>query len=286
MRATTEMTADGLKRGRTDCTPYGELWTEQPGSQGKLPFRFTGKEMDEETGLYYYGARYLDPKTSRWISADPAMGDYVPRAPIDDEAKRHNENLPGMGGVFNYVNLHVYHYAGNNPVKLVDPDGETTIINNTKHWIIVRGEGAEIHAVMPGENYKTEDHQGLKAIDGILMHNGSAYKTNDGNKDATFTIIENEDGNLRIDPDSEGKAVNFTGDAIKALYNQSIFGQLLGQKEKSGMYKKGDGTIVGGSWWNSAMKKTGIADADLAYSANWNTKLAEFRKEYPDGFDD
>jgi len=31
----------------------------------KLSFRFTGKEMDEETGLYYYGARYLDPKYSR-----------------------------------------------------------------------------------------------------------------------------------------------------------------------------------------------------------------------------
>jgi hypothetical protein len=31
--------------------------------------------------------------------------------------------LPGMGGVYNYVNLHLYHYAGNNPVKLTDPDG-------------------------------------------------------------------------------------------------------------------------------------------------------------------
>jgi RHS repeat-associated protein len=66
------------------------------------PFRFTGKERDSETGLYYYGARYLDPKTSRWLSADSAMG-----------------------GVFNYVDLHVYHYAGSNPVKYTDPDGRS-----------------------------------------------------------------------------------------------------------------------------------------------------------------
>ena len=86
----------------------------------------TGKEYDTETGLYYYGARYLDSKTSRWLSGDPAMGEYVPSAPVDDEARKRNGSLPGMGGVFNYVNLHVYHYAGNNPVKLVDPDGRDT----------------------------------------------------------------------------------------------------------------------------------------------------------------
>ena len=79
--------------------------------------------MDEETGVNYYGARYLDPKYSGWLSGDPALSDYIPKAPIDDEAKKHNEKLPGMGGVFNVVNLHLYHYAGNNPVKYTDPDG-------------------------------------------------------------------------------------------------------------------------------------------------------------------
>ena len=114
----------GRQYEHIEYTPYGELWIEEVAAGlDKLPFRFTGKEMDEETGLYYYGARYLDPKYSRWLSGDPALSDYIPKAPIDDEAKKHNENLPGMGGVFNVVNLHLYHYAGNNPVKYTDPDG-------------------------------------------------------------------------------------------------------------------------------------------------------------------
>ena len=115
----------GRQYEHIEYTPYGELWIEEVAAGlDKLPFRFTGKELDEETGLYYYGARYLDPKYSRWLSGDPALGEYIPKAPIDDEAKKHNENLPN-GGVYNAINLHVFNYGNNNPIKYNDPDGKT-----------------------------------------------------------------------------------------------------------------------------------------------------------------
>nr|WP_276508049.1 RHS repeat-associated core domain-containing protein [Treponema putidum] len=140
----------GRQYEHIEYTPYGELWIEEVAAGlDKLPFRFTGKELDEETGLYYYGARYLDPKYSRWLSGDPALGEYIPQAPVNDEAKKHNENLPGLGGVYNTVNLHVYHYAGNNPVKYVDPDGKKIIVGITiaKTGIDLFGQHAFIMAI-------------------------------------------------------------------------------------------------------------------------------------------
>jgi len=88
---------------------------------GRKRCRYTGKEQDVETGLYYFGARYLDSKTGRWLSGDPALGDYVP------QSGRENKKLPN-GGVYNTVNFHVYHYSNNNPVKYADPDGEVPVI--------------------------------------------------------------------------------------------------------------------------------------------------------------
>jgi len=100
-------------------------------SNYSTPYKFTGKELDTETGLYYFGARYYDARLSRWISTDPALEKYLPK-PNDYDTEHDfywyilndsSGKLPGMGGVYNAVNLDMYHYAGQNPVKLVDPDG-------------------------------------------------------------------------------------------------------------------------------------------------------------------
>ena len=124
---------EGREYERIEYTPYGEYWVEKRAPENRtLPFKFTGKERDEETGLYYYGARYMDPRTSRWLSTDPALTDYIPMAPVDDNARKHNQNLPGMGGIYNSINMHLYHYAGNNPVKYTDPDGKKLTLSVDK----------------------------------------------------------------------------------------------------------------------------------------------------------
>ncbi|MFP4466058.1 MAG: RHS repeat domain-containing protein [Candidatus Goldiibacteriota bacterium] len=99
-------------------TPWGETWVEQRRGKDLFPkYQFTGKELDPETNLYYFGARYYDPQTSVWVSVDPALEVY-----LDTDV--------GQGGVFNTKNLSLYSYASINPLFYVDPDGKSNVKNN------------------------------------------------------------------------------------------------------------------------------------------------------------
>ena len=76
--------------------PSGEQFSEQRDSWA-TPYKFNSKELDAETGLYYYGARYYTPEIGIWLSVDPLSDKYPSLSP--------------------------FAYCANNPVMLVDPDG-------------------------------------------------------------------------------------------------------------------------------------------------------------------
>jgi len=111
--------------------PFGESWVEENSNTQRTPYLFSAKELDEETGLYYFGARYYDPRTSVWQSADPILSKYLPSG---DQNK--DRNLSGMGGVYKPLNLGLYSYGHANPVKFFDPDGKETQIIVTKDYVI------------------------------------------------------------------------------------------------------------------------------------------------------
>ncbi len=71
---------------------------EESDNKGVPPYRFNAKELDEETGLYYYGARYLDPTSVGWLSVDPMWEKNIGASP--------------------------YNYCHGNPITVVDPDGQ------------------------------------------------------------------------------------------------------------------------------------------------------------------
>lgn len=91
---------DGLGSVTSLRNGSGSLWnTYTFDSYGKLnastgtltnPFQYTGRESDQETGLYYYRARYYDPSVGRFMSEDPIgfkggpnFYDYVGNDPVD-----------------------------------------------------------------------------------------------------------------------------------------------------------------------------------------------------------
>ena len=82
-----------------DYLPYGEVFLEKRADVDyHTPYKFNGKELDEETGLYYYGARYYNPRLSIWYATDPLQ-----------------EKTP---------NISSYTYCLDNPLIHIDRDGK------------------------------------------------------------------------------------------------------------------------------------------------------------------
>ncbi len=87
-----------------DYYPYGDIRLDDQLGDFDNDYKFTGKEKDDETGLYYYGARYYDSNIGRFVGIDPWEGDLT-----DPQS------------------FNKYSYVTNNPLKYVDPSGESPI---------------------------------------------------------------------------------------------------------------------------------------------------------------
>ena len=104
--------------------PYGELLVDEHCSSEDLPYKFNGKLFDEETGLYYYGARYMNPVTSLWYGVDPLAEKYK--------------------------SIGAYVYCSANPIRLIDSDGKKILFVNG-YW---NGSiGSIIGSSSAGEKY-------------------------------------------------------------------------------------------------------------------------------------
>jgi RHS repeat-associated protein len=79
--------------------PYGTVY--QISGPDNVRFKFTNKELDVSSQLYYFNARYYDPDMCRFISADSQLGGSINQADI----------------------FNAYAYTLNNPVNYTDPSG-------------------------------------------------------------------------------------------------------------------------------------------------------------------
>ena len=164
--------------------PYGELLVDEHSSSEELPYKFNGKQFDDETGLYYYGARYMNPVTSLWYGVDPLAEKYV-----------------ATGG---------YVYTLDNPVRLIDPNGNWSWPWERGSLIEYRGNGVfgiriENFSKTMQSNFKRANNNPANWRPGELGINTEIGKNSvDNYAHKSFTIgrkpagIDPKDGNVRI----------------------------------------------------------------------------------------
>jgi RHS repeat-associated protein len=130
-------------------SPWGESLISQtrtPNSTDfSTPYRFNAKELDSESGLFYYGARYYHPMVSKWLGVDPMASERSWLTP--------------------------YNFVQNNPITRIDPDGrlDTKYIDEEGNLLLETNDGSQDIITVP--NDKIED----------FKYFGESYK-NDGMK--------------------------------------------------------------------------------------------------------
>jgi RHS repeat-associated protein len=161
--------------------PFGERFVDQQvtGSNWSTRYTFSGKEKDEESNYSYFGARYYDSDISIWLGVDPMASKYPSLTP--------------------------YNYCANNPMKLVDPNGED---------IVITGAAAD-EATSQLQN-KTNLKLTRDAETGKLSYEGKAKSSADrmlkkaiDNQNITVNVVADNSDNFTA---HDGKTHNYAAD--------------------------------------------------------------------------
>ena len=147
--------------------PFGTTSYRAGSSQTEVSlkrYKYCGKERDEETGLYYYGARYYAAWLGRFVSVDPMQ--------------------------FKYPYYTPYQYAGNKPISYIDLDGlEPDDSNDLPNTGSNNPETEEPKIELPPNAYYKSD--------GTFLGFGSSNNNNEVYTADSITI--NEDGSKTFD---------------------------------------------------------------------------------------
>lgn len=177
-------------------TPWGEnMYTYTSTNHAfDSPYRFNGKELDQETGLHYYGARYYQNRISSWLSVDPKA------------MEGHN------------ISMTPYHFSSNNPVMRVDPDG----MNDG--WI--EGENGN---VTYDPNVHSQQDLIDRGMDGTYMFEEGNVGFYDDNGDFQGSYQLNSNGSVS----SDGQVVAESGFEELRVEGLSIYGSTQASQNAS-----------------------------------------------------
>ncbi len=209
-----QIPADSLRGGSCDtrdprrfpCDPWRHVSPAHPILNSSFlilnwSYTFSAKEKDTETGYSYFGARYYSSDLSIWLSVDPQAAKYPSLSP--------------------------YTYCANNPVKLVDPNGEEVYIKGeaseeatsqlqatTKNLVITRNE----------ETGKLSVEGKPKGRNERLLYRAIKSECVKVNIDAEYAN-KNKEGNYDVDGDPAvgSKGGSFMGNVIVKLNNSKKY---------------------------------------------------------------